>query len=200
MNYLFIDTTSNLIIGLLSEEFKWLAFEELDTNKTSEVIHARIFEILGKNNLGPQDNFEIFSLCGPGSYTGMRISEGVNQIFEMEGKKVYSFASFEIIDFLKISWTHWCYPAFKSEVYIRNKNGEGKLVSQSDFVKEYVLNNDIELVTYGAHFLEHGDKIFNSRALLKEKSGQIFSEIKRLDLRHEPFYFRPLDVEFKQKS
>lgn len=200
MNYLFLDTSVNLTIGILDEKFQWIDLVEIETKKTSEVIHSTIYKILSKNRLTVNSDFAIISIVGPGSYTGMRIVEGVNQIFELEGKKIYSFHTFCIPEFMKIEWTHICFMAFKNEVFLYDKNKINQLVPVEIFNHNYTLGENNKLITYGDSFKDQASAVFDIRpTFLKDPSG-VLKEILKADMRHEPFYFRPVEVEFKQNS
>lgn len=200
MNYLFLDTSVNLTIGVLDEKLQWVDLVEIETKKTSEVIHSKIFEILSKNGLTVNSNFEIISIVGPGSYTGMRIVEGVNQIFELEGKKIYSFHTFCLPEFMKIDWTYVCFMAFKNEVFLYDRNKTSKLVSVENFQNGDILAGNFKLVTYGDGFKDQSLEIFDIRPIFLKEPSAVLMEILKADMRHEPFYFRPVEVEFKQNS
>lgn len=196
MKYLFLDTTNNLSLGLLDEKFEWIELVQIETKKTSEIIHQKIYELLGKHNLTANSEFEIISIAGPGSYTGMRITEGVCQIFELEGKKIYSVHSFMLPEYMGIDWDYCCYPAFKNEIYIHSKDSQSKLVSLGEFENDYI-NGLSRLLTYGDNFNEKPSIINIKESFLKNPSVALL-KIVQLGLRQEPFYFRPVEVEFKQ--
>lgn len=200
MNYLFLDTSINLTVGILNEKFQWIDLTEIETKKTSEIIHSKIFEILTKNSLTVNSNFEIISIVGPGSYTGMRIVEGVNQIFELEGKKIYSFHTFCLPELIRSEWTHVCFKAFKNEVFLYESGAKTQLVSVENFKNHYVLHQNYKLVTYGDGFLDIESSVFDIRPGFLKNPADALSAIVKADMRHEPFYFRPVEVEFKQNS
>lgn len=200
MNYLFLDTSINLTIGILDDKFRWIDLVEIETKKTSEIIHSKIFEILTKNSLTVNSNFEIISIVGPGSYTGMRIVEGVNQIFELEGKTIYSFHTFCLPELMRSEWSHICFKAFKNEVFLYESGTKAELVSVENFKSEYVLNQNYNLVTYGDGFLDIESSVFDIRPGFLKNPGAALSAIVKVNMRQEPFYFRPVEVEFKQNS
>lgn len=196
MNYLFIDTTTNFTLILFDTNFNLVEKVELETQKTSEVIHDEIYKLLSSHSLKlSSDKISIISICGPGSYTGMRISEGLNQILELEGIKVYSFPSFFLAEKSQISWDYWVYPAFKNEVYVLDRSGQSQLVALKEFEEKY-LNSSFKLITYGKQFKQF-DSILDSKHLIIDQAA-ILKEVIAKNMRSEPFYFRPVEVEFKQ--
>lgn len=193
--YIFLDTTTDFTLGLLDKEFNWLSFEKVTTKRTSEILHEKIFTLLNDFSLKIDQIEAYFSVSGPGSYTGMRVSEGLNQILELEGKKIISFPSYFLAEFVTSSWDLWVYPAFKNEVYTRDSNGSVALVNLDIFKSEIGQKN---LLTFGGHFSEL-ENITNTEFVLKNSSREVFSRLLTDAPRSAPFYFRPQEVEF-QKS
>ena len=48
--FLFIDTTYVVTVGLLNEEFKWVGYKRISSNKSSLVLHEMIHESLEEAN------------------------------------------------------------------------------------------------------------------------------------------------------
>ncbi len=200
MTSLYVDTSNNLTIGLLSKDFQFIAVNEIVTKKSSEIIHDEIKRILDTNQFKVKDLESLFIFSGPGSYTGIRVGEGLAQVFELSGKKIYSFNVFRISEYLNdiadISDLTWIFPAFKGEVFLRGTN-------KSDFelVKESELT-DLD----GGSLLTHGDNKYstvcnkNSYELIKKYSMDLFSQVKQNNLRDLPFYYRSIEQEFKKAS
>lgn len=194
MHSLFIDSTAGLIIGLLDANYSWLEYTVLDAKKPSEVIHFELFSLLKKYNL-KLTNVQCFISSGPGSYTGMRLSEGLAQVFELEGMKVLSFYHFDIPRFMGVEKGFWISNAFKGQVFIYNWNRdliEKNLVNQSAFVVEnselgYTL--DVTVSPF--------ESFKSTKELIKNHPKDIFSKINLMNLRVQPYYFRPLEEEFK---
>ena len=192
--YIFLDTSYNLNLGFMDSDFNWLSFEELQSKKSSEVIHDKINELL--ESYGAQiSDVELFILSGPGSYTGLRVSEGIGQIFEIEGINVYSFNVFTLGKVLANevqSDLKWIFPAFKGEVYIRGLVDEdGRLISESSEFKDVY-------ITHGENKLSPIAKE-NSLTLIEKNSKKLFSTLLENKVRDEVFYFRTLEKEFSKK-
>ncbi|EQC44717.1 hypothetical protein [Bacteriovorax sp. Seq25_V] len=198
MNYLYLDTTNNLTIGLLDSNYEWVEKLFIETKRTSEIIHGEIHALLTKHGLSVSDIAAYFTISGPGSYTGMRVSEGINQILELEGKKIYSFPSHLFCELLCVEWDYWFYPAFKSETYVRTPVGDEKLVSAQEFLEDYVGANS-RLVTFGQG-TKGIENAFDSVALLEKSCSKVFKFVVEADMRQKPFYFRPVEVEFSKSS
>src|SRR5690606_16531480 len=96
MSSLYFDTTNQIQLGLLNEEMNWVAFEVHPERKASQAIHGLIDELLKKNHKKFNDLKNIFKLSGPGSYTGMRVGEGIAQVLEWQGHEVLGFYHYDI--------------------------------------------------------------------------------------------------------
>ena len=81
---LFLDTTFGITVGLLDDQNEWLDYSFVDGQKGSAVIHKIILDLLEKNNLSIKNVKALFQIAGPGSYTGMRVSDGISQIFDWQ--------------------------------------------------------------------------------------------------------------------
>ncbi len=198
MNYLYIDTTNNLTLGLLDSNFEWVEKVFFETKRTSEIIHGEIHHLLLKHDITLNEIKAYFTISGPGSYTGMRVSEGINQVLELEDKKIYSFPSYLFCEQLCEVWDFWFYPAFKNEIFVRSPRGEEKLVSSEDFLVDYV-EAKLKLVSFGQG-LKGVESVFDSATLLDKSCSKVFRLVSEANMRHKPFYFRPLDVEFSKSS
>ena len=185
---LFLDTSYGITLGLLDRDYRWLEFEVLEGQKSSEIIHDKINIFLEKHQVDIQ-SIDIFVLSGPGSYTGLRVSQGIAQIFELNGAKVYSFDIFKVGIILSEhieAGMKWIFPAFKSELYIRDvTQDEGELIGESvELLDKYI--------THGSNKFDALSKL-NSRQLIKDFAPRLFSEVKNRSLRDDIFYFRTLD-------
>jgi tRNA threonylcarbamoyladenosine biosynthesis protein TsaB len=191
---LFVDSTLGLVIGLLDANYSWVEFMSLDEKRPSEIIHFEIFNILSKHNLKLKD-MQCFVASGPGSYTGMRLSEGLAQIFELEKVPVYSFYHFNVPALCGILKGFWATNAFKSQVFIYNWN-EGEH-------ENHLVNKDAFTIVDEScgYTLDTKDSLFinlvSTKSLIKNKSQDLFSKVKSLNLRVDPYYFRTLDEEFR---
>jgi len=199
MNSLYLDTAEGLKIGLLNEELSWIELLDLETRRTSDVVHGHIVNLLEKHNLTIQEIESIFLMAGPGSYTGMRVAEGIAQVLEMEGKKIYSYHSFKIPSFLGLNNYKWCFPAFKGEIHVRNEDGSSSLMLKDSFQEYLKENSEFQYITHGNIEVSEFCQL-DTAASLKENPQLILKKVKDLELRDRPFYFRPADVEFKKST
>lgn len=79
MNYLFIDTSNSLIIGVV-KDYKLTYFINEDTKETSVKVMPYLDEALTKSNLDIKDINKIFVVNGPGSFTGIRVGVTIAKI------------------------------------------------------------------------------------------------------------------------
>jgi tRNA threonylcarbamoyladenosine biosynthesis protein TsaB len=191
---LFVDSTAGLVIGLLDSNYNWVEYMSLDEKKPSEIIHHEIYNLLTKYNLKLED-MQCFVSSGPGSYTGMRLSEGLAQIFELNNISVYSFYHFDVPRLSGVSKGFWATNAFKGQVFIFNWD--------ADVSENYLINREnfqIEDEKYG-YTLDLNDSFFSkltsTKDLIKESAPVFFAQIKAQNLRKSPYYFRTLDEEFR---
>lgn len=194
MHSLFVDSTSGLVIGLLDSNYSWVEYMSLDEKKPSEIIHFEIFNLLKKYNLKLTE-MQCFVSSGPGSYTGMRLSEGLAQVFELSHMTVYSFYHFDVPRFCGVPKGFWASNAFKGQIFVYNWNG--------DEVEKHLVNKEVFVIgdeTLG-FTLETLDPIFSNlvstKDLIKNKAPEIFSKISARKLREAPYYFRSIDEEFR---
>lgn len=194
MHSLFIDSTAGLEIGLLDSKFNWVEYHSLDEKKPSEVIHSEIYKLVQKYGLDLK-SIRLFVTSGPGSYTGMRLSEGLAQIFEMSDLPVFSFCHFDVPKLVGIQEGFWVTNAFKGQIFIFSWKGdesEKNLVNKTDF--------QIQSQKFG-YTLDKTDPIFEGLSTTKElihnESAKLFAKVLELQMRVSPFYFRTLEEEFR---
>lgn len=199
MAYLFVDTSDHLVLGLLDEDFNWLEFIETEDKKSSASIHSHIYKLLEVRDLKIKQIKGLFQVAGPGSYTGMRISEGISQVLEWQNIPIYSFYHFSVPFFLGVAKGAWVSKAFKSEIFLYEwREGE---VKKSLHAQDELPNLQNGLRSELGEFWTHFDGVFeeisnSSAALIKENPGELFSHVVNSKLREKPFYYRSLENEF----
>jgi tRNA threonylcarbamoyladenosine biosynthesis protein TsaB len=191
MSYLLLDTTNGLTVGLLSKKLEWINYHFSEEKKPSEVIHFKINELLESNNVNLKD-VTLITVAGPGSYTGMRLSEGISNIFMICGIKTLSFFHFEVPAFLGVNEGRFVTNAFKGQYfsyYWQNSKVERNLINSTeiDFSKKVYTNIDDNKFT---------DSISTSKLIL-ENNEILFKKIIERGTCEKSFYFRALDEEFK---
>ncbi len=199
MHFLYVDVTSGLILGLLDSNFNWVEYQDINEKKPSEIIHLAIYELLKRNNIDPK-KLEYFFCSGPGSYTGMRLGEGMAQVFEWVSAKVYSFYQFEVPRLMGVQNGYWITNAFKGQVFIYNWTEDGtkvenhiELVSNAEFkingrTNGFTLSNDNPLFS----------ELRTSKEMIKISPQNFFKNIYDSKMRKVPYYFRSLDEEFSK--
>lgn len=196
MHSLYVDSTSGLVIGLLDSEFKWVEYQDTNEKKPSEVIHVEIYNLIKKHNLNLRDMNFFFS-SGPGSYTGMRLGEGIAQVLAWEDRNVFSFVHFEVPQMVGVEQGFWVTNAFKGQVFSYNWNtktglAEKELIDSADFK---IMNPELGY-TLAADSKDFS-QLKNTKDLIKNHSQVIFGHVYKEKMRQPPFYFRTLDEEFK---
>ncbi|MEI8346970.1 MAG: hypothetical protein WCG27_05860 [Pseudomonadota bacterium] len=212
MSYLYLDTTDHLIVGLLTDDYSWCEFNETPDTKTSHLMYPLIVEILKRHKLEPQELSGLIHVSGPGSYTGMRLSEGMAQIFSWQGIPCRSFYHFEIPQLLAEKEGCWVAKAYKGEYFLcywgpEEVDNREELIDREKLISKLIelKNNNIPVYT---HFLsslnldKNGPEFFiqETGTMLKNKSKEIFAQMETDWPRHRPFYFRVLEQEFRRES
>jgi tRNA threonylcarbamoyladenosine biosynthesis protein TsaB len=196
MNSLYVDSTSGLTIGLLNSSYEWMDYKEFDHQKPSEVIHIEILNLLKKYSISLKECRFIVN-SGPGSYTGMRLGEGLAQVFEWDHFPVYSFHHFDVPKMMGITEGFWVTSAFKGQVFLYEWN-----VSKNENVQTLIDNPLFKIKNSKIGFtLSNTEEIFqelqSTKNLIKDNQEIIFKHIVENKMRVSPFYFRTVDEEFK---
>jgi hypothetical protein len=188
--YLYFDSSDFLVLGILNDKFEWLEYLEFPDKKSASQIHPMLNDLASKHDIDPLSFEGVFICSGPGSYTGIRLSENFAQLFEWQNKKVYSFYHHEAPYLLGIKKGTWSCPAFKGETF-QYKWDEN--VNHSNLIATNVVEGDPSLVYRHSGLL-------STRQMIKEKSQIFFSLLKDRNIRLSPYYFRTLDNEFKAQG
>lgn len=193
MNVLFLDTTVNADIGLFDGD-KFIELDRGGEQKASHKFHYRIYDLLKKNSLKVEDVDVIFQLAGPGSYTGMRLSEGFSNLLTFNNIKVYSIYHYEVPKLCKINEYLFVSNAFKGEYFVYSYScGEEsiQLVRCDDFKQGELpifSNEDLQKIN-----------VDNTLSLL-EKYPHIISDCIASETKRDLYYYRPIEEEFKLKE
>ncbi len=200
MATLYIDSSHYLTLGLLNESFEWIDYCEFKEKKTSGILHVELLQMLEKNHLRIEQVTKIIEAAGPGSYTGMRVAEGLCQILEWQERQCCSFYHFEVPSMCGHSRGVWVAKAFKGEIFCHHFDAE---VSRVEFIKES------EFPTYQQTWNEQGLKVFGhypdeiqgldefTSRLIEQGARQFFEKVWARGERKGPYYFRALEQEFK---
>lgn len=196
MHFLYVDSTSGLVIGLLDSNYKWIEYLNFDEKKPSEIIHIEIFNLLKRHQLDLAD-LKFFFSSGPGSYTGMRLGEGFAQMLAWDKREVFSFYHFKIPQMCGVEKGFWATNAFKGQVFLYQwkdllDEGTKELIDNSQFSivdkkQGYTLINDKD------EFKE----LQSTKDYIYNFPEKVFQNIYLKKIREAPYYFRTLDEEFK---
>lgn len=194
MHFLFLDTTNGLTIGLLNPELNWLSYEKREEKKPSEVIHTLIDEQIKKYNLN-FNQLTLITIAGPGSYTGMRLSEGIAHMLKVCGVKVISFFHFEV-PFLSGQLNgKWISPAFKGEFFIYSWDKE---VASKELMKESEVKFPESFFSNQVFKKEY--QIIDTSEVIHNNQKIVFENVIKRDKFFPSYYFRSLEEEFKQND
>ena len=94
--YLFIDTTQFITLGLLDSELNWVSFKLIEDKKSSATLHFLVDDLLSTKKIEFSELAGIIYMAGPGSYTGMRVSQGFVDICRLEGMPIYSLYHYQV--------------------------------------------------------------------------------------------------------
>ena len=193
--YLFLDSSLFIQVGILDESLKWVHHEIVNNKKGSQVLHSIIYSCLEDQNIKVADLKGLFLANGPGSYTGIRVAEGIGQILELDNLPVFSFYHFEVPSFCDIEDYSFFAEAFKGEIFhFTYKQGKEdfKLIKEKDF-NLLDLSNDHQFHLEGEVLGRELDRLYD---LFPAHSQKIFTKVLERGKHLPPYYFRPEDKEF----
>jgi tRNA threonylcarbamoyladenosine biosynthesis protein TsaB len=193
---LFIDTTFGITVGLLDSRYKWIDYQFIEGKKGSALIHKIIYDLLEKNKSSTSEISKIFQVSGPGSYTGMRVSEGIANIFDWQNVKINSFYHFDIPALLGVEEGKWITDAFKGETFIYSwdKTGEDRKLVKNNAIE---VSLDIPVFTLRN---KEGESLTETQGLIKDRSEDLFSAVNKKDLKRDLYYFRTIEMEFTKAN
>lgn len=189
--YLFIDTTHNLSLGLLKESFSWLEFKKIETKKSSQLLHASVYDLLLKYDIELENLKAVIAVAGPGSYTGMRVSDGFTKVLAQEGMTNLSFYSYEVPRILGVGKGVFISKAFKGEFFVHQWGGGEEEEKRVVDIKNY--KNKFDSI-YSFDSELGNTEIIN---LIESKPEVLFKHIVENGVKRELLYYRSLEEEFK---
>lgn len=193
--YLFLDSSLYIQVGVLDEDFNFIHYELVNNKKGSQILHSIIYSILEEQGLKVAQLKGLFLANGPGSYTGIRVAEGIGQILELDNLPIFSFYHFEVPQFCQIESYRYFSQAFKGEVFQYDFNAGREsfdLITEKDF-NLLDLSEDHQFHLEGEILGRELDRLYD---LFPQKSSEIFKKVKERGKHLPPYYFRPEDKEF----
>lgn len=195
--FLFIDTTKDITVGIVDSEYQWLEYEFFENAKGSALIHKCIYDQLNKQKKEVHDLKGVIQVAGPGSYTGMRVSEGVSQIFDWQKFDTFSFYHYEVPQLLGKTEGTWFANAFKGEYFLYKWNG---VEGSKALIKKNELNiNEIENLYTSFQFENFDNDISLTSKLIEENNVELFKEIVTKKIKRPLYYYRTIDQEYTRK-
>jgi len=196
MAAIYLDTTKNMTIGILQDDFSWTTYQAFMETRSTEGLHFQLLEMLKKSGLKIADIKTLFTAAGPGSYTGMRVSEGVAQIFKWQQIKTNSFYHFQVPQILGMENYVFMCKAFKGEFFLKDAQSE-TLLSLTDLPKMIADYNKRGFKLF-THYPDNDFLNFSLTSdLISSKPIEIFSKVDKENMLNGPFYFRSLEKEFR---
>ena len=202
MAHLFVDSTYDLTLGLLKDDFSWAKFSTFANQKASEILQLETLNLCTEAGIEVRDLKSVICVSGPGFYTGLRLSEGFVDVLKFSGIKGYSFYSYEVLPLLGIKEGNWITKAYRGEYFIHALKGEGteNILIPSKELKDFVVDK--------SHFYIHSDKAIDDLGRecmpnaigtieLIQKHPEIFKTIIKKNFQRESYYFRAPEDEFR---
>lgn len=191
---LYLDACDGLKVGLLDEQLNWKKFLDFPIKKASNTLFIETEKLLSENNIELGQLEQIFLCLGPGSYTGIRLLQGMKDLYQNQGLKVFSFYNFEIPYLNGVQEGIYVTSAYKQEIYQYKWDGEEHfqdLIEAERFVAENT--GDI----YGMQDQFHENALCNVYTMLRNNPKKVLERVLEKKLSRQAFYFRPLEKEFR---
>lgn len=196
---LFVDTTFGITVGVLDENNSWKSYQFVNSNKSSSIVHKMIKDRLEEVGKDETAISKLIQVSGPGSYTGMRVSDGISQVFEWQNIETYAFYHFQVPRLLGFEQGLWVSKAFKGEIfchYWNESESKNYLIKEQEL--EGILEEDREIFT--SHGQDFVSKSTQTSILIKEKSLELFKTILHNKLKEPLYYYRSLEDEFTKSK
>lgn len=222
---LYIDTSNNVIIGLLDHNFNWIEYKQIDIPMASVSLHFEINELLERQNKAIRNVNGVYEIAGPGSYTGVRLSRSIVDIFTLNSVKTISTYHHTVSELISDQKGLWFCNAFKDEIFVyefdqkvSSINQKMRLVSEKVFLNilnDYI-SNGLKIYTADKTQIEYKmrkyelvlntlrsfgfNNIIDSNELIYNNSTKVFNYLSENPMMMDSFYFRSNEKEFKVKS
>lgn len=203
MSTLFVDTSYNQILGLLSPEGGLLGLAIAEGQKTSAALHLDLHHLCQAHGIAPSLIRHVVFVAGPGFYTGLRLAYGIADIIKLSGAHVSGFYTYDVPHLLGVGNYLWITKAYRGEVFVFSRAGtETKISLMTD--REFLATE----WPAGA-YIHHPNALdeamraklanpVSTQALLQQHLPAICAGVHAKQWNQELFYFRTAEEEFKQ--
>lgn len=189
-------------MGLLDDEFRWLELSHHTGQKASAILQKEVREAAKKFGIKLKDLNGIVSIAGPGFYTGLRLSEGFADIFQIFQIPIYSIYSYELPKLCGVESGTWMTKAYRGEYFFHHwdKESSKNILLSAKELPEYLGNlNDVYIHSQAAIddlSRSHLRLSLNTQDLVRIHP-EIFKVIVQEHYKRESFYFRAPEDEFR---
>lgn len=204
---LFIDTSYDVFVGLLNSSGKWEGKTVLKGFKASQILQKEIYSLLQLRNLDVNDIDGVITSSGPGFYTGMRLSEGVADVFKLKGLQHWSYYNFMIPSWYGHKKGLWMTKAYRGEYffYLWNEKNSEKFLLQANELEAYF----DQWKKLGVDFFIHQESAIDEKlkafvassietvTLVENNPDILYQAILSAGLNEPSYYFRAPEDEFR---
>ena len=203
MSVLFVDTTYDISLGILDDECRWVEFRRHIGQRASILLQKEANQLFQDHGIVPHELKAVVTVAGPGFYTGLRLSEGLADVFEFFGIPHYSFLSYELPFLCGHKQGVWFTKAYRGEYFFHHWEGlnlKSVLVPAKDLVTyladldEVFIHSESALDEMSLTFIK---KFVSTNELIKNQPRKIFAEVLQNKSKRESFYFRAPEDEFR---
>lgn len=192
--HLYIDTTDKITIGLLSDSWQWIEYFNDPDIVISTKLHAFIYKFLEKHEMSLMDIKSFIYCAGPGSYTGMRVAEGIADLVKWEDIPITNFYHYEIPKMIGIQSGVWFANAFKGEKFLYTWNEDKET---TELIKNEEFERKVSSFQNKYSFIHSEDgEVKNTLELIRSNAEQIFTKLSQQKSVKKLFYYRELEQEF----
>lgn len=201
---LFLDTTNGISVGLLDDNFQWLHYNFVESNKSSSIVHKLIKDALDSIGKEQSDIKKSIQVSGPGSYTGMRVSDGISQILDWQGIETYGLYHFQVPRILGYVSGAWLAKAFKGEIFVYEWGDEKfeqymiKESELSEFLSKLYTKKKKIFSSLNFNLIPQEAALIETKALIKASPQEVFHHVISKKMKEPLYYFRALEDEFSK--
>jgi tRNA threonylcarbamoyladenosine biosynthesis protein TsaB len=194
MHYLYLDSSHELAFGIFDVNLrKWIDFKRIEGAQNSKILHYELHKILELHKLKFSQLEAVIINSGPGSYTGMRLTEGLAQILEWQKISVLSFYHFQVPEILDIEDYYWISTAFKGEWFIYSSSDSSKKLIRDAELSNFIDQHQPIYTNYDVKKIG----LLETSELIHSNFEKVINYLLQNTLRETVYYFREAEVEFK---